>query len=147
MNNQSGKLPIILMIIIVVVLALGAGGFMFMNGKSKGGKKPEKKVELSEWKLEEFVVNLADQDEPRYLKVSMTLEVEGKVGGGGEGGGNPEEAKAQDAIINVLTAKRFSQLVAPGGKDKLKEELKAALNSSLEDIKVHGIYFTSFAMQ
>ena len=152
-RENNGKLPIAIIIAVVLVLVLAAGAFTFskMGGKSKGkGKKVEKPVELSEWTLDEFIVNLADIAEPHYLKVNLVLETEGgeKKGEGGEGGGgNPQEAKARDAIIMVLTKKHFADLLSEEGKGQLKAELKTALNSELKDMKVENIYFTSFAMQ
>jgi flagellar protein FliL len=146
-RDRSGKLPIkLLIIVMVVVVVVGLGVTKFAKGGKKNGKKaPEKQVELSSWKLEEFVVNLRDANESRYLKVNMVLEVEGKLEGGE--GGNPDEPKARDTIISVLTSKSFDDLESPQGKDHLKAELKSALNAELEKTKVANIYFTSFAMQ
>ena len=152
-RNESGKLPIVMIIAIVLVLSLGAGVFTFfkisMKPKGKGAGKEVKHAETSMWKLDDFVVNLADRDESRYLKVSLVLEVEGKPKGGGEGaeGQSPEDAKARDAIISVLTTKRVAELVTASGKLQLKSDIRTALNSVLQDTEVANIYFTSFAMQ
>ena len=149
--DRKGRLPIAIIMAVVLVLCLVAGAFTYTRvaKKPKGeGSAESKPARLSMWKMEEFVVNLADRAEPHYLKVSMTLEVDGKVESGGEGGGNPLDAKAQDAIITVLTRKRFAELLTEQGKSKLKSELKSALNDALgEEPKVVNIYFTSFAMQ
>ncbi len=102
------------------------------------------------WKLDEFVVNLADKYQPRYLKVTISLEVESndpRSGGRGDDKKEAEDVKVRDAIISVLTGKHFADLVALGGKDELKAKLKSEINSVLEDRKVVNIYFTSFAMQ
>jgi flagellar protein FliL len=145
-RDRSGKLPIKLVIIVLLVVVVALGVTKVVKGSKKNGKKaPEKQVELSPWKLEEFVVNLRDANEARYLKVNIVLEVEGKVEGGE--GANPDEPKARDAIISVLTAKVYNDLESPAGKEHLKEELKTALNAELEKTKVANIYFTSFAMQ
>ncbi|HET6454778.1 MAG TPA: flagellar basal body-associated FliL family protein [Armatimonadota bacterium] len=151
-RENNGKLPIAIIIAVVLVLVLAAGAFTFskMAGKSKGkGKKVEKPVELSDWTLDEFIINLADIAEPHYLKVNLVLEVAvGAKGKEGEGGGkDTQEARARDAIITVLTEKHFADLLSEQGKDQLKEDLKTALNSELKDMKVENIYFTSFAMQ
>ena len=150
-RSESGKLPMIIIIVVALVLVLGIGAFAFMKmGKGSKGKHEEKKVELTSWKMEEFVVNLADQDESRYIKVNLVLEVEskGKAGGGhGESSENPEEAKARDAIISCLSKKEYDELIPEKGKEKLKEDLKTSLNEVLKESKVAEIYFTSFAMQ
>lgn len=148
-RDKSGKVGMAIMIAAVLVLCLGAGGCII--GKGKSGKDG-KKVELKQWKLDEFLVNLADRDENRYLKVNLVLEVKGDPpaaagGEGGAGGGSTDEIKARDAVITVLTKKSYRDLVSEQGKASLKAELKAALNGTLENIKVENIYFTSFAMQ
>lgn len=149
-RDISGALPIKMIIIAVLVIAIGGGAFTVLKAK-KGTKAEKEPVKLSSWKLEEFVVNLVDRDEPRYLKVDMTLEVEGREesegGGEGEAAESPEEAKVRDTIITVLTRKSYTEMLAKDGKERLKAELKTELNKTLENIKVHDIYFTSFAMQ
>lgn len=148
-RGNSGKLPVVV-IIVVVVLLLGVGGYFFL-GKGKEAKADEpKKIELHSWKMEEFTVNLSDNGQSRYLQVNMVLEVEGgKANGGGHGGesSDPEEAKARDTIIVVLTKRRYSELLSEDGKKMLKEDIKESLNEVLAERKVHEIYFTSFAMQ
>jgi flagellar protein FliL len=151
-RDNSGKAPMAIIIAAVLVLCLGIGGFaIFKLKKSGGGKGKPAKVELKQWKLDEFLVNLVDRDENRYLKVNLVLEIKGDPpaaeGGEGGSGGNPEEIKARDAIITVLTKKSYRSLISEDGKTALKEELKQALNTSLDGLKVENIYFTSFAMQ
>lgn len=156
-RSSSGKLPVAVIIAAVLVLCLAAGALTYSKiGKKLSAGAPtereEKPAQLSLWKLEEFVVNLADRsDDPHYLKVHIVLGVsrEGKAKGGrsSEGGPDAEEAKARDAIISVLTRRRFNDLLLEQGKVKLKSELKSVLNDALEEAEVVNIYFTSFAMQ
>lgn len=141
-----GRLPVKLIVIVLAVAVVGLGVTKVIKGaKRKGGKEPVQEIELSPWKLEEFVVNLRDVNESRYLKVNIVLGMEKKVEA--SEGGNPDEPVVRDAIISVLTAKSFSDLESPAGKDHLKDELKKAVNAELEKNKVGKIYFTSFAMQ
>jgi flagellar protein FliL len=149
-RSNSGKLPLKVIIAVLLVVVAGGGAFTFSKAakKSPGKKEAAEKVELTQMKLEEFVVNLRDTSESRYLKVNMVLAVEGAAEAGGHGeGGSPDEAKIRDAVITVLTKKTYSDLQSVQGKADLKEELKSALNYVLEGTKVHDIYFTSFAMQ
>lgn len=153
LRNRAGKLPLIIVIVLGVVLLAGIGTMVFVkSGKKKDGKAAEKHVQLVHWEMDEFIVNLADR-EPRYLKIAIVLEVEAgdkKAGGHGEGGGKAapaEDAKARDAVITVLTSKRFVDLISDDGKVNLKKELKSALNKVLGENKVANIYFTSFAVQ
>jgi len=148
--GTTGRLSIAVVVALVLILALGVVAFTFSKFGEKlnaGGDEADRgeRVKLFEWKLDEFIVNLADPDEPRYLKVTMVLEVEVK-GTAGEAE-NPEEARARDAIITVLTRKCFDDLISDHGKANLKSELKFALNDVLDQTEVANIYFTSFAMQ
>jgi flagellar basal body-associated protein FliL len=133
-RNDTGKTSIAL-IAIIVIICLGAAVAVFV------------KYGLTQWKLEEFLVNLGDREESRYLKVNLVLEVSGNVQAGGEGGSNPEEIKARDAVIGILTRKTYRDLLSDQGKTSLKAELKSALNGVLDGVQVENIYFTSFAMQ
>ncbi len=148
---NSGKAPVAVIVAVMLVLCLGVGGFAILKFKKPSGHGGSAKVELKQWKLDEFLVNLADREENRYLKVNMVLEVTGDVpaaeGGEGGGGGSVEEIKARDAVITVLTKKTYRSLLTEDGKALLKGELKKSLNSSLDGMKVENIYFTSFAMQ
>ena len=152
-RGNSGKLPLMMIIGAVVVLGLVGGGFGIMKMKKAHSGKPDvKKVELSQWKLEEFLVNLADTDESRYLKAVIVLEVKGTppASGGGEGkgeGGGTAEIKARDAIITAISRRTYSSMLSEQGKMSLKAEIKEALNSTIEEPKVENVYFTSFAMQ
>ncbi len=153
LRNVAGRIPIKLVLLVLIAGVLVMGGMAVM--KMKGSKAPKKAV-VSEVKLEEFVVNLADVNEPHYLKVSITLEVEGdKPFGEAEGGhggeaSSPEDPKIRDTVIGILTKKNFEQLLTEKGKTELKDELRKGLSAILKDkdgSKVTEVYFTSFAMQ
>jgi flagellar FliL protein len=151
-QNNSGKLPKIVLIILAVAIVGGLGVVSLTKMGKHGKGKPEKKIELSTMKLDEFVVNLADRDESHYLKVNLVLEVEGKPKEGGEKEGegaeeSPEVAKIRDTVITTLTTRKYNDLLSDKGKTKLKNEMKQELGKSVEGLKVANIYFTSFAMQ
>lgn len=152
-QESSGKSFLLLIIVLMLLPSAGVGVMSFLKmSKKPGDKGAHASVELQSWKLEEFVVNLADRDSPRYLKVNLVIDMESKgkkskhkVGHGAAA--NPEEARARDAIIAVLTSKSYNELLSEDGKTQLKADLKKALNVGLEDVEVVNIYFTSFAMQ
>jgi flagellar basal body-associated protein FliL len=148
LRNRSGKLPIVIIIAAAVVVVGGLGVVKVIKGR-KAGKQVKPPVELSILRLSEFTVNLADRGEPHYLKVTMVLEVEGKQEAKeGDASSSPEMVKASDAIISVLTKKRYTELLTEKGKEQLKADLIVGLNQAMESKpKVHGIYFTAFAMQ
>jgi flagellar FliL protein len=146
--SKSGMGKIILIAILGVVVVLGGIGFMVFKSKGQAkGAKPEK-LPTAEMQLGDFVVNLADTSQVRYLKTTIVLEVEGgKAGGGGHGESTGADAKIRDAVIQVLSSKTFAQLSAPDGKEKLKKDLIEAVNERLEEGKAVEVYFNEFAMQ
>jgi len=148
-NRDNTRNITITVIVVAAIVCLTATAFALIKlgvlpTVSAGGAGESG---LSQWKLDEFIVNLADGDESRYLKVNIVLEVSGRVERGGEGTSNPEEIKARDAIITVLTRKTYREMLSDEGKTSLKAQLKDQLNTVLSGFKVKNIYFTSFAMQ
>jgi len=146
-RSDTGKTSIALIAIVGIICLAAAGAVFVKYGNIVGASDGATKSALTQWKLEEFLVNLGDREESRYLKVNLVLEIKGNVQAGGEGGSNPEEIKARDAIIAVLTTKTYRNLLSDQGKASLKAELKSALNGTLDGVQVENIYFTSFAMQ
>ena len=99
--------------------------------------------------LEPFVVNLADTEDNRFLRVAVDLGLENalpaKEGKGGEG--EVPTARIRDCILSVLSTWRSDALLAPGGKQKLKEELIRALGACAPELGVREVYFTDFLVQ
>lgn len=148
--KKKGKKLILLIIIIVVVLAAAGGGTFFFLSK-KGGdskteekKKEDKPVEIVNFPLDPFVVNLSDVAGNRFLKVSIQLELaNAKL---------LDLAKAKvpqmrDAIITLLTSKSSDTLVAPEGKLQLKDEITIRMNQVMGEGNVRNVFLTEFVMQ
>ncbi|HEY3266004.1 MAG TPA: flagellar basal body-associated FliL family protein [Armatimonadota bacterium] len=137
----------LLIIIIGAITALGAIGGVavpkMLSGKHKAPVKVAKKYTAVP--LDEFLVNLADGGDPHYLKAVVVMEV----------GEDPKlddkikEAtpKIRDAMIVTMTKRTFHELLTTGGKQDLREALKADGNRALGPGMVNEVYFTSFAMQ
>ena len=145
--KKSNKKMMLIIIIAVVAVALAAGGF-FLVPKFLGGSKEKKEESKSEegamFSLEPFVVNLSDQGGPKFLKVSIQLELAGAA--------LMEKAKQKspqlrDAIITLLTSKSSESLLPPEGKLQLKDEINARMNQVLGANTVKNVYLTDFVMQ
>jgi flagellar FliL protein len=133
------------------VLVLGAGGavpvVMNRSHHTTGIKAKPKPVTVP-LELDEFLVNLSDRTEQHYLKVTMVLDmVKSAKGEGGEGKTNPEMAPIRDAIITTMSRRSLAELLAPEGKQALKESIIRDVNRALVRDAVTEVYFTSFAMQ
>jgi flagellar basal body-associated protein FliL len=124
-KKGGSKLPVVL----VLGLMLAAGGFfgMKMRGGDAKPKKPE--VKLGKEKaaeLKEFLVNLAGNT--GYCRVELSLAT--------AEGSDPKliedhEAQVRDAINLCLKSKSLAQVGSVEGLKKLKREIAAAVNDSL----------------
>jgi flagellar FliL protein len=98
--------------------------------------------------LESFVVNLADPEDNRFLRVGIDLELENplsaKEGTGEEG---VPTARIRDCILAVLSTWHSAALLAPEGKQKLKDELVHSLRERTPELGVKEVYFTDFLVQ
>jgi flagellar basal body-associated protein FliL len=56
-------------------------------------------------------------------------------------------ARLRDTILGVLSTWRSDALLAPDGKQKLKQELVHALRERAPELGVEEIYFTDFLVQ
>jgi flagellar protein FliL len=103
--------------------------------------------------LESFTVNLADQEEGRFLRITMALGVDGELPAPAKGQGKePDAGKVsmaviRDSILAVLAQSRSSDLLTPEGKAKLKLDISAALNRDVAALQVRDVYFTEFMVQ
>jgi len=116
------------------------------NGPGKDSHAPQVKAVLH---LETFVVNLADPEENRFLRVGIDLGLEDPLsaqeGKGGEGA--VPTACIRDCILAVLSTWHSDALLAPEGKQKLKDELVRALRARVPELGVREVYFTDFLVQ
>jgi len=96
--------------------------------------------------LEPFVVNLADAEDDRFLRVGIDLGLENQPsakGGKGEEGEVPT-ARIRDCILTALSTWHSDALLAPDGKQKLKDDLVRALRGRVPELGVREVYFTDF---
>lgn len=142
---KKKKNMMLIIIIAVAAVALAAGGFFVVPKLMGGGdKKAEVKEESVMFTLEPFVVNLNDPGGPKFLKVSLQLELANAALM------DKTKAKApqiRDAVITLLTSKSSESLFPPEGKLQLKDEINARMNQILGAGSVKNVYLTDFVMQ
>ncbi len=128
---------------LVTVLDLGCN-----KGQSAEGAGKNPKI-VAVMHLEPFVVNLADAEDNRFLRVGIDLGLENPVpakeGKGGEGA--VPTARIRDCILGVLTTWHSDALLAPEGKLKLKDEIVKSLQARVPELAVREVYFTDFLVQ
>lgn len=111
--------------------------------KSEGhGEKGKDKAPSNNVSLPPFVVNLADPNARRYLKLVIDVEMTGE----------PElletnKAKIRDALLLLLSSKTSQDLLTMEGKILLRKEIVDRMNQALGKARVARIYFTDFVIQ
>lgn len=145
---QGGKKKPMAMIggIVGIIVLLAA----FMVGQKVSAKShPAKPVKVEvgpTMPLDEFLVNLADPGGDHFLKITVNL------GLSKEKGKTPETLKEQtaeirDAVITTLGDKDRDQVTPVKGREKLKADIKKAVNAALGEEDVQEVYFTNFVTQ
>jgi len=154
LNHRPGKAKLFLLVgcgLLALVIGVGVG--MVMSSKraqageahaKKGRNKEVKRPIETVYSLGEQVVNLADSSPLRYAKFTIAFGICDKV--------PDEEIKdyeplLKDAVIGVVTKKRFDELHRRGGLKRLKNEILAATEGRVPKVTIAEVYFEQFAMQ
>jgi|UniRef100_A0A7C5EU66 flagellar FliL protein len=148
-SSPARKGKKILWLVLAGVL-LGAGGLSYLffsddpglpdAGQAASASATEKVI----LPLEPFLINLADRDARRYLKLKVELEL-----------AQEKSAKElekclppiRDALILLLSSKAYADISTPEGKGQLKTDILQRLAAIPGGRKVKAIYFTEFVAQ
>jgi flagellar FliL protein len=147
-KKSSRRTPWVLGLALLAGVGSSACGMFSKSSDAskKASGAPQVKAVM---RLESFVVNLADSEGNRFLRVGIDLGLEHPLaakGGEAEQLGVPT-ARVRDTILSVLSTWRSDALLAPDGKQKLKEELVRALRARVPELGVREVYFTDFLVQ
>jgi len=151
---SGGKKKIVIIAAAVVLVVAVAAGLFFsgvFGGKEGSEPAKEEPIEVKlptlarpTVPLKEFVINLADVDQSRYLKAVVELEV-----------ANEEVAQACEAnraairnsLVELLSSKAFAQIRDVKGKVRLRQDIIVRLNEILGTNWITQVYFTDFIVQ
>ncbi len=160
-SAKGGMNKKLLLIVLLALLVVGGGaGFFLMSGgeSEKKGKSEDRHAEAemeAEHEsdlgfigqvidLEPFVVNLADPDQLRYLKVAIKLQLD-----------RPQEETdftiklpaIRDALLVLLTSKESRSLRTVDGKMLVRDEIGGRVNTIMKKGKIQQVFFTEFIIQ
>lgn len=161
---------IIIIIVLVLIIILGAVAFLFIGGdeeetvsstpvqKEKTRKTSQRTSNYNNmdedlrslndigilYPLDTFTVNLKSDSGRRFLKTTISLELEGdelslEL--------DARSAVLRDRIIRILSSKTLEEVSSKKGKNKLSMQIMDTLNSMISDGRIQGIYFTEFVIQ
>ncbi|KAJ49921.1 flagellar basal body-associated protein FliL [Clostridium tetanomorphum] len=165
-NKKGGKLKLIIIILLIVVI-IGGGAFaaymlLFNNKKNQipansatsinnqqmnnanlnnNGFRPA--VSDLTFDMGEFLVNLSDEEEKRFLKTKVVLGYENK-----KLTAELEKKKPIliDAINTVLRSKKSKDFTQKG-TDNVKLEILNKINQMFENGRCDNVYFTELLVQ
>ncbi len=170
-EKKSNMLMIIIIVVLILIILIGAVVGVLLMGedeeeavssapqaKERSAQRPKSRSsssssmdssrQLSEigllYPLDTFTVNLKSDAGRRYLKCTMSLELEG------EELSLELDAKSpvlRDRIIRILTSKTLEEISSKKGKQKVSVQIMDTLNSMIADGEIRGIYFTEFVIQ
>jgi len=171
-KKSSNMLMIIIIVVLVLIIVIGGVvGFLLMGSDddevevAQTPQVKEKKVsrssssrssdnsmgrsrQLSEigilYPLDTFTVNLKSDAGRRYLKVTLSLELEGEELSLEL---DAKSAVLRDRIIRILTSKTLEEISSKKGKSKVETQIMDTLNAMISDGTINGIYFTEFVIQ
>jgi len=143
----GGKRLLLFLLLAVIVgggLAFGALRFFGSTGAVQAAVPPRSEP-VENLDLGDKVVNLANGESGRYLRVRAVLEYprEKKLA---------EEIKARqpaltEKVLNIFRSKKAEEILPVKNQARLKEEILQAVNSELTHGKVRQVYFTDFLVQ
>jgi len=169
-KKSSNMLMIIIIVVLILIILIGAVvGILLMGDDEEEGTSsaPQEKVksetkhrkatpvsglgdsrQLSEigilYPLDTFTVNLKSDAGRRYLKSTLSLELEGEELSLEL---DAKSAVLRDRIIRILTSKTLEEISSKKGKQKVSVQIMDTLNSMIADGEIKGIYFTEFVIQ
>jgi flagellar FliL protein len=116
------------------------GGHGETSARTQGGGQGSGAM----YDLDSFIVNLADQPEARYLKVTLKLELDRQDASADVAARLPQ---VRDAVLILLSSKESSNLRTTQGKFQLRDEITQRVNNALPRSEVRTVYFTEFVVQ
>ncbi len=154
-GSGGGTSWMIVLLVMILALAAGAGGtFFFLSQTSTPVEEPVEVVEepvdpgvaFQERlvSLEPFVVNIAGEAYPRYLKLKIELEADSSTT---KQELDARRAQIRDTTILLLASKRLPEVNEFEGRSLLKDDLKSRISSLLTEGQVTSVMFTEFVVQ
>jgi flagellar basal body-associated protein FliL len=140
----------------ILVLGGGAGGGAWWwmarsqaasgHGESGGGHGAAN-AESGVLALEQFTVNLADEEASRFLRATVHLVIDK-----GEAVPEIEEDKlklirVRSSVLELLTMQTSARITTTEGKTELKHAIAARTSDILKPIKVIDVLFSDFVVQ
>jgi flagellar FliL protein len=146
---------LVIAVMLVVTIGLAAGFFMMWSKLSEINTQAAQTANIDSnqsqmsqlgplFSLDTFIVNLADEERNRYLRITMDLELSAPADSEKLDERLPQ---IRDRILMILPSKRFDDIASVEGKTVLRDEIIGKLNSLFPRTVITNIFFTEFVVQ
>jgi flagellar basal body-associated protein FliL len=135
-------------IALLLPMAAGVAWFLLHRSASHAKEKPKTDPTVrTVLALEPFLVNLADSEGDRFLRIGIELGLAGAPAEHNRSAAEMPIARTRDTILMILTTCEADALMTPAGKAKLKNDLTQALRQRIPELNLQEVYFTEFLVQ
>lgn len=146
---MAGKRILVGLAVLLLLAGAVVGGvfaYRALRGSGTGGPAaPGARPAVGPiYRLDPFVVNLADVGRSRFLRVVLQLELDGSAAASELDALGP---RVRDAILTLLSSKSSAELATVGDRERLRSEILHRLNGLLSGGAVVQVYFTEFLVQ
>ncbi len=97
--------------------------------------------------LESFLTNIGDTSGDRYCKLTVKLVVSPKEAVSEMNEDPLLKARIHDEVLKLLTAKTFTELNDPAGREAFREEMRTKLAALVPKGEVQQVLFAEFIVQ
>lgn len=144
---KRGRGTIILAVVALLLLGGGGGyGYWWYSHRAAAAAPAAPPQATGVLPLDAFLVNLADRDASRFLRVTLKLLVDDEETVLELEKEPARLAQARSAILELLTTQESAALVTPEGKAALKKSI-AERSAAVLHIEVRDVLFTDFVVQ
>jgi len=143
MAENKGASKLLIIVIILLVLVLIAGGFVGYMLLVKNKQATPKVLPEKTMAMDEFVVNLADEDVRAYIKVKIYMaytntKLEAEL--------TEKMPQIRDLVITTVRSKKSVDF--EGNKvDTIRKEITDKINGLLTTDKLTNVYFYDLLIQ
>ena len=144
---KKGRPLLLIGALVVIVATIGAGAYWMYGRPAKSEPVVEEPKPSAVISQDPFVVNLTDTGNPRFLRVTLGLVVDGDDTAKELLDDPVARMALRSSILELLSQQTAARLVSAEGKAELKKAIAQRASTSVEHLKVTDVLFTEFIVQ
>jgi len=150
-KKPRGKLVFIIITVVILLGGGGGGAYWFMRASAQGTDAATEDKEQHPGtglvSLEPFVVNLADTDARRYLRINVRLIVDEPEVAAEIQENQVTAMRLRAGVLELLTQQTASGVQTAEGKAALKKSIAERTASIIKPAEVSDVLFSDFVVQ